>query len=52
VLEQRLTHGGSRSETEYFMNCNTTWGELIYQLKAAAMENRATRCSLPVSWGY
>jgi hypothetical protein len=32
----RFTHGGWRSETEYFISCNTTWGELMYRLKAAA----------------
>ena len=32
----RFTHGGWRSETEYFVSCNTTWGELMYRLKAAA----------------
>jgi hypothetical protein len=32
----RFTHGGWRSETDYFLNCNTTWGELMYRLKAAA----------------
>jgi len=28
--------GGWRSETENFMNCNTTWGELMYRLMAVA----------------
>jgi hypothetical protein len=32
----RFTHGGWRSETDYFTNCNTTWGELMYRLKSAA----------------
>ena len=32
----RFTHGGWRSETDYFVNCNTTWGELMYRLKSAA----------------
>ena len=32
----RFTHGGWRAETDYFVNCNTTWGELMYRLKAAA----------------
>jgi len=31
-----FTHGGWRSESEYFVSCNTTWGELMYRLKAAA----------------
>ena len=30
----RFTHGGWRSDTEYFVACNTTWGELMYRLKA------------------
>jgi hypothetical protein len=32
----RFTHGGWATETEYFVSCNTTWGELMYRLKAAA----------------
>lgn len=32
----RFTHGGWESETEYFTSCNTTWGELMFRLKAAA----------------
>src|SRR5712692_279991 len=32
----RFTHAGWRSETDYFISCNTTWGELMYRLKAAA----------------
>ena len=32
----RFTHAGWRSETDYFCSCNTTWGELMYRLKAAA----------------
>jgi uncharacterized protein YndB with AHSA1/START domain len=32
----RFTHGSWRSETDYFVNCNTTWGELMFRLKAAA----------------
>ena len=32
----RFTHAGWRAETEYFCFCNTTWGELMYRLKAAA----------------
>jgi uncharacterized protein YndB with AHSA1/START domain len=31
-----FTHGGWRSETDYFRNCNTTWGELMYRLKSVA----------------
>jgi len=32
----RFTHGGWRSASDYFISCNTTWGELMYRLKAAA----------------
>jgi hypothetical protein len=32
----RFTHSGWQSETEYFVSCNTTWGELMFRLKAAA----------------
>lgn len=33
---QRFTHGGWKAETDYFVACNTTWGELMYRLKAVA----------------
>lgn len=29
-------HAGWQSETDYFISCNTTWGELMFRLKAAA----------------
>ena len=32
----RFTHAGWRSETDYFVNCTTTWGELMFRLKSAA----------------
>jgi len=32
----RFTHARWPAETEYFTSCNTTWGELMYRLKAAA----------------
>ena len=31
-----FTHESWGSETDYFRSCNTTWGELMYRLKAAA----------------
>jgi len=31
-----FTHAGWRQATEFFTSCNTTWGELLYRLKAAA----------------
>jgi hypothetical protein len=37
----RFTHAGWRSETDYFTSCNTTWGELMFRLKAAAEGKRS-----------
>jgi uncharacterized protein YndB with AHSA1/START domain len=32
----RFTHADWKAETDYFVSCNTTWGELMFRLKAAA----------------
>jgi hypothetical protein len=32
----RLTHANWQTETDYMVMCTTTWGELMYRLKAAA----------------
>jgi hypothetical protein len=32
----RFIHGNWGAETPYFVSCNTTWGELMFRLKAAA----------------
>jgi hypothetical protein len=32
----RFTHAGWSAETDYFISCNTTWGELMFRLKSAA----------------
>jgi hypothetical protein len=32
----RFTHGKWEAETDYFVSCNTAWGELMFRLKAAA----------------
>lgn len=32
----RFSHAGWQAETDYFVACNTTWGELMFRLKAAA----------------
>jgi len=32
----RFTHADWEAETDYFVNCTTTWGELMYRLKATA----------------
>jgi uncharacterized protein YndB with AHSA1/START domain len=34
----RFTHAGWQSATDYFASCTTTWGELMFRLKAAAEE--------------
>jgi len=31
-----FTHADWREETEYFVSCTTTWGELMFRIKAAA----------------
>ncbi len=31
----RFTHADWQAETDYFISCNTTWGELMFRLKAA-----------------
>jgi hypothetical protein len=36
----RFTHAGWAKASEYFVSCNTTWGALMYRLKATA-EGRA-----------
>ena len=32
----RFTHADWQAETDYFVSCNTTWGELMFRLKAVA----------------
>jgi hypothetical protein len=32
----QFAHAGWRAETDYFVSCNTTWGELMFRLKASA----------------
>jgi uncharacterized protein YndB with AHSA1/START domain len=32
----RFTHVGWRAPSDYFISCNTTWGALMFRLKAAA----------------
>lgn len=31
-----FTHADWKSETQYFISCNTVWGELMFRLKAVA----------------
>jgi hypothetical protein len=32
----RFSHADWQAETDYFVSCTTTWGELMFRLKAAA----------------
>jgi len=32
----RFTHADWKAETDYFIDCTATWGELMYRLKATA----------------
>jgi len=32
----KFTHAGWQAETDYFVSCTTTWGELMFRIKAAA----------------
>lgn len=32
----RFTHADWKAETDYFISCTTTWGELMFRLKAVA----------------
>lgn len=32
----RFEHSDWREETDYFLSCNTVWGELLFRLKAEA----------------
>jgi uncharacterized protein YndB with AHSA1/START domain len=48
----RFSHAGWAAETEYFTNCNTTWGELMYRLKAVAEGKSAGPLFLADSLAY
>ncbi len=48
----RFTHAGWAAETDYFVSCNTTWGELMFRLKAAAEEKSAGPLFLAASMAY
>ena len=48
----RFTHGGWESETDYFVSCNTVWGELMFRLKAAAEGKPRGPLFLRDSMGY
>jgi hypothetical protein len=48
----RFTHAGWQSETDYFISCNTAWGELMFRLKAAAEGKPRGPLFLPDSLAY
>lgn len=48
----RFTHAGWRAETEYFVSCTTTWGELMFRLKGAAEGNKPGPLFLADSLAY
>jgi uncharacterized protein YndB with AHSA1/START domain len=37
----RFTHANWEADTDYFISCNTTWGALMFRLKAAAEDKAA-----------
>lgn len=48
----RFTHANWRAQTEYFTSCNTTWGTLMYRLKAAAEEKSPGPLFLAADMAY
>jgi hypothetical protein len=34
----RFTHADWKAASDYFISCNTAWGELMYRLKAVAQD--------------
>lgn len=50
VLE--FAHTGWKAETDYFISCNTTWGELMFRLKASAEGNPHGPLFLANGMGY
>ena len=48
----RFTHANWQSETDYFISCTTTWGELMFRLKAAAEGKPVTPLFSATSLAY
>jgi uncharacterized protein YndB with AHSA1/START domain len=48
----RFTHAGWAAETPYFISCNTTWGGLMFRLRAAAEGKSQGPLFLQNSLGY
>ncbi len=47
-----FTHADWRNDTDYFVSCNTTWGELMFRLKAAAEGKRPGPLFSKDGFGY
>ncbi|HEY6342593.1 MAG TPA: hypothetical protein VIY49_13955 [Bryobacteraceae bacterium] len=48
----RFTHEGWESATDYFVSCNTVWGELMFRLKAASEGKSPGPLFLPDGLAY
>jgi len=48
----RFTHADWAAATDYFTSCNTTWGELMFRLKAAAEGKPRGPLFLAADMGY
>ncbi|MGD0955861.1 MAG: hypothetical protein ABR953_03420 [Candidatus Acidiferrales bacterium] len=48
----RFVHAGWQAETDYFVSCNTTWGELMFRLKAAAKGKNPGPLFTKTGFGY
>ena len=48
----RFTHANWQAETDYMVMCTTTWGELMYRLKAAAEGNKPEPLFSKTALGY
>jgi hypothetical protein len=48
----KFTHAGWENASDYFVSCNTTWGELMFRLKAAAEGKAAGPLFLRSSLAY
>ena len=48
----RFSHAGWKADTDYFVSCNTTWGELMFRLKSVAEGKGSGPLFLPGSMAY
>ena len=47
----RFTHANWEADTDYFVSCNTTWGALMFRLKAIAEGKSAAPIFSVNGWG-